>query len=209
MFDFLLIWTWELLTLSQQPSTTQPLPSPVTQTQPMSLAPVQSISPTASSRPTNQVPSSKLSVTSMYMGSINPPKSLRQDSIVSEPYKLSNFSSEPSHSTFPQNPFPPPPGMQSKPSMTPSQSKSPQSSFPSPNYSIHSSPLNPLPTTSPFLVSNISPSQPQQFSTIPSIPTAPAMGGLLVPSRPAKFPSTGTSSHTLSKDDWGDFDPLS
>jgi SCY1-like protein 2 len=195
------------LTLSQQQSsTTQPLASPVTQTQPTSLSPVQSISPTASSRPTNQVPSSKLIVTPVSMGTISPPKSLRQDS--TEPYKLSNFSSELSHSTFPQNPFPPPPEVQLKSSMTPSQSKSPQPSFPSPNYNIYSSPLNPLPTTSPFLVSNISPSQ-QQFSAIPSIPTPPAMGGLLVPSRPANFSSTGTSSHALSKDDWGDFDPLS
>lgn len=174
----------------------------------MSLAPVQSISPTASSRPTNQVLSSKLGVTPLSMGSINPPKSLRQDSIVSEPYKLSNFSSEPSQSAFPQNPFPPPPGMQLKSGMTPSQSKSPQPPFPLPNYNIYSSPLNPLPTTSPFLVSNVSPSE-QQFSAIPSTPTPPAMGGLLVPSRPAKSFSTGASSHTLSKDDWGDFDPLS
>ena len=175
----------------------------------MSLAPVQSTSPTASSWPTNQIPSSKLGVAPVSMGSINPPRSLRQDSIVSEPYKLSNFSSEPSQSTFPQNPFPPPPGMQLKSSMTLSQSKAPQSSFPSPNYNIYSSPLNPLPTTSPFLVSNISPSQSPQFGIIPSIPTPPAMGGLLVPSRPAKISSTGTSLHALSKDDWGDFDPLS
>jgi len=199
---------WGSIFNSSAPSTTQPLASPVTQTQPKSLAPVQSISPTTSSRPTNQVPSSKLSATPLSMGSINTPKSLRQGSTVSEPYKLSNLSTEPSHSIFPQNPFPPPPGMQLKSSMTPSQSKSPQSSFPSPNYNIYSSPLNPLPTTSPFLVSNILPSQ-QQSNSIPSIPAPPAMGGLLVPSRPAKISSTGTSSHTLSKDDWGDFDPLS
>lgn len=174
----------------------------------MALAPLQSISPTASSQPTNQVLSNKLSVTPLSIASINPPKSLRQDSIVSEPSKLSNLSSEPSQSAFPQNSFPPPPGMQLKSGMTPSQLKSPQPSFPLPNYNIYPSPLNPLPTTSPFLVSNISPSQ-QQFSTIPSTPTPPAMSGLLVPSRPAKFTSTGTSSHAFSKDDWGDFDPLS
>jgi hypothetical protein len=162
----------------------------------MSLAPVQPISPT-SSRPTYQMQSSKLSVTPV---SINPPKSLRQESIVSDSHKLSNFSSELS---FPQNPFPRPPGMQLK-----SQSQSPQPSFPLPNYNIYSSPPNPIPATPPFLVSNIS-SQPQQFTTIPSSPTPPAMSGLLVPLKPTNFSSTGTSSHALSKDDWGDFDPLS
>jgi len=170
----------------------------------MSLAPVQPIPPTISSRPTYQPQSSKLTVS---IGSMNSPKSRIQDSIASDSQKLSNFGS---HSAFPQNPFPRPPGMQPKSSMTSSQSKPPQPSFPPPNYDIYSSPTNSTPSTvtSPFLVSNILPSQPQKFSTIPSIPTPPAMGGLLVPSKPTNFSSTDTSSHALSKDDWGDFDPL-
>lgn len=139
--------------------------------------------------------------------------SRRQDSIVSDSHKQSTFDANLSHSTFSQNPFPPPPGMQLKSNMTPGQSKSsqPQPSFPSPNYNIYSSsPPNPIPAASPFPVSNDSPSFPQQlqFSTVPSIPTPPMMGGLLVPSKPANY-SLGMSSHTLSKDDWGDFDPLS
>jgi len=167
------------------------LASPVTQPQTISLTPVQPISPTTSSRPTYQVQSSKLSVTPVSMGTIIPPQSQRL-----------------SHSTFPQNPFPPPPGMQLKSNVTPSQSKPPQPSFLSPNYNIYSSPPNNIPTTSPFPMSNIPSSPPQQFSTIPSIPSPPVMGGLLIPSKPANFSSTGTT-HVLSKDDWGDFDPLS
>ena len=172
---------------------------------PMSLVPVQPISPTAPSRPTYQIQSAKLTATPVSMGNINPLKPRRQDSIASDPHKL---NPELSYSTFPQNPILQPPGMQS---MTPSQSKSHQVSFPSPNYNIYPSPQNPVPATSPFLVSNISPSQPQQFSTgtMPLIPTPPAMGGLLVPSKPTNSSSVGTSSHALSKNDWGDFDPLS
>ena len=199
---------FDLLTLSQQPAITPPLTSPVTQSQPMSLTPVQPISPAISSRPTYQVQSSKLTVTPMSMGTMNPPKSRRQDSITSDLQKQSTFSSELSHSVFPQNPFPPPPGVQLKSNMTHIQSKSPQSSVPSPNYNIYTSPLNHIPLASPFPGSNISPSL-QQFSTVPSISPPAAMGGLLVPSKPANHSSVGMSSHVLSKDDWGDFDPLS
>lgn len=175
----------------------------------MPLAPVQPISPTISPRPTYQIQSSKLPMTPVSMGTINPPKSQRQNSIVLDPHKQSTFSFEQSYPTSLQNPIPPPPGMQLKFNLTPSQPKSLQSSFPSPNYNIHSSAPNHISSTSPFPVSSILPPPPQQFGTVPSIPTPPLMGGLLVPSKPANFSSAGTSSHVLSKDDWGDFDPLS
>lgn len=77
-----------------------------------------------------------------------------------------------------------------------------------PNYNIHFS--NPIPTTRTLAPPNISSTllMPQQFGTgHPAFPPPPQMSGLLVPSKPAQ-PKLGQSTNKLSKDDWGDFDPL-
>lgn len=47
-------------------------------------------------------------------------------------------------------------------------------------------------------------SQPYIGGTI-MLPKPPQMGGVMTPSKPAQSP---TRNNTLSKDAWGDFDPL-
>jgi hypothetical protein len=83
----------------------------------------------------------------------------------------------------------------------PTKSTQSQSTYSTPSYNIHFS--NPIttPTVSP---PNI-PSTPQQFGA--GFPPPPQMSGLLVPSKPAQS-TLGQSTNKLSKDDWGDFDPL-
>ncbi|KAF8228958.1 kinase-like protein [Tricholoma matsutake] len=50
---------------------------------------------------------------------------------------------------------------------------------------------------------------PPQLPAVPALPITPlSPGGMLAPSKPAQ-PSWVNSSKKLSKDDWGDFDPLS
>jgi len=123
----------------------------------------------------------------------------------------SDVSRPPSFSqpSFPAPPAPP----RLNPPMAPSvQPKPTQFSFSAPNYNISMAPSNPpsLFTTpiSPPAVP-MAPIAPQQFGmmTTHMQPTPPAMGGLLIPSRPAQ--STSKSSNSLSKDDWASFDPLS
>lgn len=91
-----------------------------------------------------------------------------------------------------------------------------------PNYSIslpQAAPMQPLqpsfsalpPMQPSFTTQSMAPSNPPTFSS-PSLmaPTmAPAMSSVLTPSRPPQpaWPTNG-GSKVLSKDDWGDFDPL-
>lgn len=119
--------------------------------------------------------------------------------------------------------FPPPPGPSrstpfTSPPIQPTQPIQPrpavQPTFSAPNYNLYTSsqttsppplfaaPMAPMAPSLPLM--------PQQFGMTPSsAPILPQMGGLgvLTPSRPAQ--STGKSNNTFSKDDWGDFDPLS
>lgn len=126
---------------------------------------------------------------------------------------LSRASSDISRSGFVQNPFPAPPRLQSQSSpMTTltNQSKPLQPSFSTPNYNIYSSIPNTTTTTStlPPTMNPSMPLMPQQFGSNPSTqPMQPHMGGLLTPSKPAQ--TSTRKLNTLTKDDWGDFDPLS
>jgi len=109
------------------------------------------------------------------------------------------------------NLFPPPPRVQ--PMVSPPNPPKPLHSFTqptnTPNYNIYSSPAITAPTlpSLPPPINQPPPFAPQQFSMIqPALPLQPLMGGLLTPSRPAQ--SSVTKPTQLSKDDWGDFDPL-
>jgi len=102
----------------------------------------------------------------------------------------------------------PPPISQSPFSQLPQPIKPAQSTLSAPNYNIQFS--NPIPTTRTFAPQNIpsTPLMPQQYGTgHPAFPPPPQMSGLLVPSKPAQS-KLGQSTNKLSKDDWGDFDPL-
>lgn len=99
----------------------------------------------------------------------------------------------------------PPPISQSPFSQLAQPIKPAQSTPSAPNYNIHLS--NPIPTTRTFAPQNIpsTPLMPQQG--YPAFPPPPQMSGLLVPSKPAQS-KLGQPANKLSKDDWGDFDPL-
>jgi SCY1-like protein 2 len=85
-----------------------------------------------------------------------------------------------------------------------------------PDYNISlssiSSQISPLPHPNKHTQNLSQLPTPQHFAT-PTTPLAaapPAMGALLTPSRPAQPPWPGSSApKQLTKDDWGDFDPLS
>lgn len=71
-----------------------------------------------------------------------------------------------------------------------------------PNYNISLPLAQPLQPRAPQLPPSLTP-QPSSF-------VPPGMNTLLTPSQPAKpqWPSGNTTTKTLSKADWGDFDPL-
>ncbi|TCD65416.1 hypothetical protein EIP91_002715 [Steccherinum ochraceum] len=111
---------------------------------------------------------------------------------------------------------------QSAPQFTPAVQKS------TPNYNLSLAPVT-MPTTTTTMSPPLQPMQPMQpsfstpvptpsnpmmFSSQPLVPSGPAtggvsMGGVMTPSRPSQpaWPTNG-GSKPLSKDDWGDFDPL-
>lgn len=91
-----------------------------------------------------------------------------------------------------------------------------------PNYNIslsQAAPMQPLqpsfsalpPMQPSFTTQTMAPSNPPTFSSPPLMAPmmAPAMSSVLTPSRPPQpaWPANG-GSKALSKDDWGDFDPL-
>jgi hypothetical protein len=73
-----------------------------------------------------------------------------------------------------------------------------------PNYNIHFS--NPIATAPTFSPQNI-PSMPLMPQLGAGLPPPLQMSGLLVPSKLAQS-KLSQSTNKLSKDDWGDFDPL-
>ncbi|KAF5330778.1 hypothetical protein D9619_005657 [Psilocybe cf. subviscida] len=79
-------------------------------------------------------------------------------------------------------------------------------SVPNYNISLSTQTSPPMLSAAPMYLSN--PAQTQPIVSATNVPRPPQMGGLdlLVPSRPA--PQTRTNTN-LSKNDWGDFDPLS
>ncbi|KAI0340500.1 kinase-like protein [Trametopsis cervina] len=87
----------------------------------------------------------------------------------------------------------------------------PKSTIPAPNYNIS---LPPTPAVQPSLMQPLAPAMPL-MSAMPAISPQPvfqpaSMSSILAPSKPAQPSwSTNGASKTLSKDDWGDFDPLS
>ena len=93
--------------------------------------------------------------------------------------------------------------------LVPQQSQAParQSMQQGPNYNIS---LPPAPVAPSIPMAPMAPSFPpsQPMSAAP-VSFAPAMGGVLAPSRPAQpaWPTNGGTKQ-LSKSDWGDFDPL-
>ncbi|CAA7267966.1 unnamed protein product [Cyclocybe aegerita] len=131
---------------------------------------------------------------------------------------FSQPSTNPSHS-FAPSAFPPPPGSQTRtvPTITPPILPKPHGTPYNPaNHSIGSLTTNTITGASMLTSTPMKPTVPQQsgppsFMSVPS--TLPArlpmpMGGLLQPSKPRQPPEAG-STHVLSKNDWGDFDPLS
>ncbi|KAF8964072.1 other/SCY1 protein kinase [Flammula alnicola] len=190
----------------------QPLSSPVAQSRPPPLPTAQSTPPpSVSSTSRNNYRSSKLNATPIPSNFPTTTPSWRQEPMAASPQTFTAPTADISRPSFSQNPFPPPPG-QSRPvafTTQPIQPKPSQPALPPPNYNIYSS--SQATTFSPFSAP-MNPPMPlmtQQFSMAsPALPTPPQMSGLLVPSKPAQS-STGRSNNTLSKDDWGDFDPLS
>ncbi|KAG5645883.1 hypothetical protein DXG03_005030 [Asterophora parasitica] len=112
---------------------------------------------------------------------------------------------QPSASTSQASPLPPPHAFNYTP-------RPPSMAAPhKPNYNIMSTPdIAPHISPSTQMAYGMSPptaQAPQPMAFKPFVATAPAMGSILSPSKPAQ-PSSGSSSKPLSKDDWGDFDPL-
>ncbi|KDR81413.1 hypothetical protein GALMADRAFT_239295 [Galerina marginata CBS 339.88] len=188
-----------------------PVSSPAASIQQQSLGPIPSPSPPAlAPRNTSfQTRPSKLNSTPNTMTPPMSSASRWQGSTATNSQTFSRTSSDVSSPTYSQNAFPPPPRLQAQSTpMVPHipQSRPLQPTFAVPNYNIYTSTTN-IATTAPTFST---PSIPQQFGMGPSAtPLIPQMGGgLLTPSRPAQS-STGKSTNVLSKDDWGDFDPLS
>ncbi|TFK42768.1 kinase-like protein [Crucibulum laeve] len=76
---------------------------------------------------------------------------------------------------------------------------------PTMQHQLHKPNYAPFPSPMPAPASSWPISQPTSF-TAPTIQTTPMIGNVLIPSKPLMQPTT--SSKILSKDDWGDFDPL-
>ncbi|KAF9471177.1 kinase-like protein [Pholiota conissans] len=162
----------------------------------------------------NQVRPSKLYVTHIPKSVTAPTSSTEQNLSA---IHLPRLSSPPSNMAHPSN-LSPLQQSQSQP-LQPMPLSTP-SKFSAPNYNIQlacetsttpsaftatSTPMSfPIPSTDPVI-----PLGPQQFKmNMSPFPAPPHMGGkLLVPSKPAQ--SSIWQNTTLSKDDWGDFDPLS
>ncbi|KAF4615425.1 hypothetical protein D9613_002872 [Agrocybe pediades] len=141
----------------------------------------------------------------------------RSEPAVGHSNSHSSKSSVDASRTFAPNLFPAPPRAQPQTNpATPlvNQSKPLQLSMQTntPNYNIYSnSSIAPptMPTISSPALHTMAPpiNQPLSFTTLqPALPMQPQMGGLLTPSRPAQ--SSVGKPNQLSKDDWGDFDPL-
>ncbi|KAF8197428.1 other/SCY1 protein kinase [Pholiota molesta] len=196
----------------------QPLASPTIQSRPATISHTSPPLPSNTTRINSyQTRSSNLNATSIATSS--PP--------TVSPANLPRFSPPPSNVARPsysQSSFPTPPRQPQPPSFMsqPVQSRpsSTPSNFSGPNYNIQlssqvSTPSTFSTATTPMTFSAPStnpvvPLLPQQFSMNAStLPTLPQMGGgLLMPSKPAQS-STTRQNNMLSKDDWGDFDPLS
>ncbi|KAH9483858.1 Protein kinase domain-containing protein ppk32 [Psilocybe cubensis] len=132
------------------------------------------------------------------------PLSRRQERMAPDVQKSVNTGSQ-ARMSYSQNLLPTPPRV------TPQALSQPlQPTYSAPNYNIYASPAGTATSGSAFAptINASLPLMPQQ-SSMASLtqPIQPQMGGLLTPSRPVQS-STGTSN-VLSKDDWGDFDPLS
>ncbi|KAF8163106.1 other/SCY1 protein kinase [Crassisporium funariophilum] len=199
---------WGSIFNSNATSTSQSMSSPVMQSHPQSSPAPLSPPPNLAPRNTSfQARPSKLNATSVATSSTNGSTFQRQEFNRPNPQLHSQNNTGMSHPTFSHGAFPPPPGSQSRNSFTTNQAKPLQASFSSPNYNIYSSSVG---TPTPLPTSNPPPLMPfSMAASTPAFPTQPVMSGLLVPSRPAQSSSMGTSSNVLSKDDWGDFDPLS
>lgn len=158
------------------------------------------------SRPSNHN-LTPLSTTST-LGSI----SRRQEPTAPDVHKPMSTGSHVPRSSYPQNLFPAPPRVQPQSTVVPLQQSKPpfQPTFSAPNYNIYTSPTN-IATTGSTFTPIMHPSVPiiPQQSGMGSFtqPVQPQMGGLLTPSKPAQ--SSIGKSKLFSKDDWGDFDPLS
>ena len=86
------------------------------------------------------------------------------------------------------------------------------SAVPAPNYNISLS-ATPTMQTPPMQAASFAPAMPM-MPAMPAISPQPAfapapMSNILTPSKPAQPNWSNGASKTLSKDDWGDFDPLS
>ena len=122
--------------------------------------------------------------------------------------------SAPSRPNYMQNSFPPAPvslsqnfGMiQPLQVSTPPPPTRPTYSAPNYNISLSTQTFPPMISAAPTYLPT--PAQTQPILSATNVPRLPQMGSidLLVPSRPAPQMRTNT---TMSKDDWGDFDPLS
>ncbi|KAI0811239.1 kinase-like protein [Irpex lacteus] len=93
---------------------------------------------------------------------------------------------------------------------TSSMTRTTTSSAPNYNISLSSTPVMQSP---PIQATPLAPSMPV-MSAMPTMSPQPAltpapMGNILMPSKPAQPNWSNNASKALSKDDWGDFDPLS
>ncbi|KAF8906024.1 kinase-like protein [Gymnopilus junonius] len=163
---------------------------------------------TSQSRPSNMTPSLVSTASSLSSNS------RRQDSLNTNAQSFSSISLNASRSAYPTNAFPPPPRLQPPTNSTiatkVSPSSLPQSTYIAPNYNINITSANQF-TTQPHI--SLTSNQPmpitsQHLGLGSAAPPLPQLGGILTPSRPAGA-AAGQQANTLSKDDWGDFDPLS
>ncbi|PPQ66892.1 hypothetical protein CVT26_009832 [Gymnopilus dilepis] len=117
--------------------------------------------------------------------------------------------SAPLHTPLPPPPKLQPPANYSIPSKLPVPTQF-QATFSSPNYEIYSAQGN-QPRNhqhlSRFNSSQAMPTMPQHPGSVPAAPPLPQLDGILTPAKPAT--SSVGQANKLSKDDWGDFDPLS
>lgn len=109
------------------------------------------------------------------------------NAISSTPPKIAQSTSSPSRFMAPMQPI---------------SSSIPSTTTQAPNYNIFLSPAQLQRPVAPQLTPSLAP-QPPSF-------VPPGMNTLLTPSQPAKpqWPTGNNTTKTLSKADWGDFDPL-
>ncbi|KJA27330.1 hypothetical protein HYPSUDRAFT_35179 [Hypholoma sublateritium FD-334 SS-4] len=194
---------------NMSPSPQQPAAPPVIQSRPQTHSPVQP--PTLSSSARNssyQANHSQINTTSITPNSPPFTPQWRQDH--KAPTAPNNTPAYPSYS---RSIFPPPPGSSQAASLAPQA----PIKFSPPNYNIYSVNQMNTPSTHPTIPHTPTlapaPSNPT-FSSISQpypggaimLPKPPQMGGVMTPSKPVQSPAT--RNNTLSKDAWGDFDPL-